>query len=105
MAIKAFLTGINVNAGYLAEGGPLVAFATANSPVVIFENGTPVAEPGQPNTGITLGGLPVLFVSTDTLATLRPKMQAAIWAEFNAKLGRADGNTMTFVWLDDKGLL
>jgi hypothetical protein len=65
--------------------------------VVVEDGGAPMVANGYP---FNLAGQAEL-VPSDTLATIRTKIQNQMIALFNSTFSRSDGNTITFVWLTD----
>lgn len=103
MALKCYLGTLRV--AYVPVSGPgfdAIAYADGG---VVFDNGVVVEHATSPGQALDPSQDWAKFVSTDTEATVRGKVQAAAVACFNRLGERSDGNTMTFVWLDDAGIL
>lgn len=107
MSIKCFVAGLTVGGGQPDyPNGPFVGAVHAVTNAV-FENGALVPDPGGTNSGIDIlpGSTRVDLFSGDTLGIIRTRLQAVAVASWNSQTDRTDGNTIMFVWLDDKGLL
>lgn len=102
MSIKVFASALNV--GGLRDLADQ-SITSGGASLVAFENGNIVVDPANPTSQLSLAPEGVAVTQGDTLSIIKGKLQAAAVADWNGKLGRTDGNTIIFVWLDDKGLL
>lgn len=102
MALVSFLPSISTfSYGTVNEPEPPNMFVNATG--FIFDNGTLLMD----STGIYPFAVTAYSYvqATSTLATIRSGLIANFIASFNAELARTDGSTITFKWLDDKGIL
>lgn len=97
MALKTFVPAIATNVS-----GTTVGLQAPG--IFIFENGAVLTYPSDPTTPVQINGNATLS-STSTLTSIRASLAADISSQFNSQTGRTDGNTIQFIWLDDRGLL
>lgn len=70
----------------------------------VYDSTTGTVYEFNPGSPVYLGAT-FTVVYSDTLGTLRNKMMAGLRDNFELATGRTDGESLIFVWLDDKGIL
>lgn len=94
MALKCFVAGL------INTGGPSIT----TNPVIVLDSTTGSFVTLPSGDILTMSGFSDLVYS-DTLSSVKAKLISSFVSSFNLQMSRTDGNTIQFVWLDDKGLL
>lgn len=102
MALKAYLPAITELQYGFPDGHSSEAPYVQVPCTLMFENG--VFLTSSPGTPVQIYGQAIID-ATSTVASIKSALQGFLSSNFNLVTGRTDGNTITFVWLDDKGIL